>query len=59
VFGGLTLSRMGAVDTIWLLGLTLAATILAVWRRGLGRVEGAAVIAAYLTFVVIRIHSVL
>ena len=59
VFGGMSLSRTGAVDTIWLLGLTIAATAVAAWRRGLGRVEGAAVIAAYLGFVVVRIHTVL
>ncbi len=57
VFG--SLSGAGALEAVWLLALTLAATALALWSGGLNRIEGGALIAAYVVFVGLRIHTVL
>ncbi len=57
VFGGL--AGAGTLETVWLLALTLAATALASWRGGLNRIEGGALIAAYLVFAGLRIYTVL
>ncbi len=57
VFG--SLAGAGALEAVWLLALTLAATVLASWSGGLNRIEGGALIAAYLVFVGLRIYTAL
>jgi cation:H+ antiporter len=48
---GFATSADAAVEMAWLLGLTVLTLALAFWRRGLGRLAGSAVVAAYAGFV--------
>ena len=57
VFTGIGAESVAEVlDCLYLVGLTAAAVALAFWGRGLNRVQGAAIIAAYLVFVGARVY---
>jgi cation:H+ antiporter len=47
-----------ALDFVWMLAVTLAMLVLVGRRRGAGRLAGAAIVASYIAYVVVRIATV-
>jgi Ca2+/Na+ antiporter len=60
VFGSLAAhSTGGYLETAWLLAMTIGVVIVLAMRKGLSRMEGVAVIIAYLAFVAVRVYLAL